>query len=589
MDLDGKLHRLGGDPKTKAVVVVFLATECPISNSYLPELSRLATSGRKQGFELYGVISSRSITRAAAQDHRKEYTVQFPVLFDASGELRQRLQPTHTPEAFVLSPDGTIRYRGQIDDRYAAVGKKRAEAKSPYLNDALAAVLGGKPVATERTEPVGCPLESLESGSGSQSVTYAREIAPILHAQCAACHRPGEAAPFSLLTYEDAQHHAPQIANLTASRQMPPWKAIPGAVHFKNERRLTDADIQLIQKWSDAGMPHGNAADLPDPPRFSKGWPLGSPDIVLEMSSEFEVPADGGDVIRHFVLPMNMRENRLISAIDFRAGNARVVHHACFFFDLTRTARQLDAADAGPGYGGGGGPGFVPQGSFRCWVPGTMPLRLPEGMGRPVPRGADLVLEIHYQCVGKAEKDRSSVGVYFAPRSARQVVLELQITNSDLVIPAGEPRYHHHATYTLPVDALLLDLAPHMHTLGREVTITMTKPNGQPEPLLSIHDWDFRWQGQYVLAHPLKLPKGTRLDLDAWFDNSAGNSLNPSSPPREVRWGEQTTTDEMCLCYLHLTCDRAQDLMLLNKDANEYFARDLKKRPRPQITARTAK
>jgi hypothetical protein len=290
------------------------------------------------------------------------------------------------------------------------------------------------------------------------------------------------------------------------------------------------------------------------------------------MPVPFTIPAEGPDIHQHFVISTGLRTNRLVAAVEFRRGNARVVHHAGFYIDTSGAARRLDEADPDPGYGSFAGPGFDNMGSLRSWLPGMTPRRLPPGTGMPLPAHSDVVIEIHYQCSGKEETDQSSVGLHFASANSRQMVSEIQVMNKDLEIPAGAARHKHRASFTLPVDATILDACPHMHYLGREMRATATHPDGKVVPLVWIRDWDFNWQGQYLYRDPLRLPKGTRIDVDAWFDNSESNKLNPHSPPQTVRWGEQTR-EEMALCHFFYTCDTLAEMQTLN-DAWARYARE---------------
>lgn len=570
IDLSGQLHRFADEADCKATVVVFLSTECPISNSYLPLLNRMASKYRRRDVEFFGVISDPHVTRSEAAKHRKEYRISFPILFDASGGLRQALAPTHTPQVFVLDRNGSSVYDGMIDDQFVDLGRRKTRVEHKYLRDALQAAIDGRKADVVHTTPVGCLLEQAANESKSGDITFARDVAPIIQANCVECHRPGQSAPFSLLTYEDVSRHARQIAVVTKSRFMPPWKPAAGYGEFRDNRRLSKRQIDLISRWVADGKPRGKLADMPPaakPPE--QGWRLGKPDLVLTMPEEFSLPPSGPDVFQHFVIPSGMSEGRLIEAVEFRPGNRRVVHHASFYLDTTGAARQLDAADSGYGYSNFGGPGFTNRGSLRNWLPGMTPRRLPKGTGRPMERQSDVVLEIHYQRSGKPEKDRSSIGLHYAARNARQVVVEILVANKALEIPAGANRHREQATFTLPVATTLLDVAPHMHLLGTEIKAKATQPDGKVVPLVWIKEWDFNWQGQYSFRKPIRLPAGTRIDVEGWYDNSKQNRLNPSTPPRRVYWGDQTI-DEMLICHFQCTCDNLQDMGALNSKHFNY-------------------
>ena len=421
------------------------------------------------------------------------------------------------------------------------------------------------------TTPVGCLLEDPPNKTKSGSVTFTRDIAPIIQANCAACHRPNQSGPFPLLTYDDVSGHANQILEVTRSRFMPPWKPAPGFTRFLDELRLTEHELSLLDVWVEAGKPEGDPKDLPAAVEQVEGWRLGEPDLILEMQDVFPIPASGPDIRQYFVIPARLTEDRLITAIDFRPGTPQAVHHASFFLDTKRAGRRLDEADPAPGYGGFGGPRFQSQGTLSSWFPGMSARRLPDGMGRLVPRGSDIVAEIHYVTTGKAERDRSKIGLYFAGRSARQVVVEVQVGNKQINIPAGQQRHLEKATYTLPVDTTLLDMVPHMHVLGREMKVWSKSPNGSVKPLLWIKDWDFDWQGQYSFAQPVRLIKGTQINVDAWYDNSAENPLNPNSPPKTVRWGDDST-DEMLICHFQCTCKTMEELKELVEHQEKYIA-----------------
>lgn len=571
VDLDGQLRRFGETSDCKAVVVVFLSTQCPISNSYIPLLNELAAAYQSLGIELYGVISDPSVNRTEAVEHREEYRLQFPVLFDSSGELRLALAPTHTPQAIVLSLTGTRLYSGAIDDRHVRLGKKKTQATHSFLREALRAVVAGENIDVPQTQPVGCLLEDPPNKTISGKVTYSRDIAPIIHANCSSCHCPNGSGPFPLLTYDDVSGHARQILEVTQSRFMPPWKPAPGFTRFLDELRLTEHELSLLEVWVREGKPAGDPADLPAAAPRSEGWPLGEPDLVLEMQEVFPVPASGPDLRQYFVIPTGLVEHRLITAIDFRPGSPQAIHHASFFLDTKHAGRRMDRADPGPGYKGFGGPRFKPDGTLSSWFPGMSPRRLPTGMGRLIPAGSDIVAEIHYVTTGKRHRDRSKIGLYFAPRSARQLVVEMQVGTKSIRIPPGAKRHLQRATYTVPVDTMLLDAVPHMHVLGQEMKVWSKSPDGRTKPLLWIKDWDFNWQGQYAFAKPVHLPRGTKIFVDAWYDNSADNPLNPNSPPRTVHWGEDAT-DEMLICLFQCTCDTTDQLNELVQDQKKYIA-----------------
>lgn len=387
--------------------------------------------------------------------------------------------------------------------------------------------------------------------------TFNSEIAPILHQRCAECHRPGEVAPFPLLTYQDASKRAALIATVTTRRYMPPWKPEAGYGHFQDERRLADREIELIQQWAEAGAPEGDPARKPTPPEFPSDWRAGRPDAVFSMAEPFPVPADGPDVFQCFVLPLNFDADRYIKTVEFHPGNSRVVHHALFFLDTRKEARKLDAATPEPGYPCFGSPRFQPSGALGGWAPGATPHTLADGMAFTAGKNADLVIQVHYHPSGKPEIDQSSLALTYTDHPQRG--LSRMIAGTRLIdLPAGEA--HHEVTdwVEVPRDAELVHIAPHAHLLCKEVKVDAHLPDGTTQPLIWIKDWDFNWQGEYRYLQPVKLPQGTRIEMRYTYDNSAANPRNPSSPPQRVTFGEQTT-DEMAILFLLVALPSPED------------------------------
>jgi mono/diheme cytochrome c family protein len=560
MAVDGAVYALADANGLRASGVVFLSTTCPISNKYVPELNRMAEQlHQKHGdaVRLLGVISDPTVTRAAAAKYVADYHITFPMLFDASGELARRLKPQTTPEAFALDAEGHVKYRGRIDDTFIDLRKQKLAAASHELADALEAVAKGEQPAVASVPAVGCIFEAWDAKAKDAKVTYARDVAPILNANCVQCHRAGEVAPFALTSYEDAAKHAKQMARVTDERLMPPWKAEPGYGHFIDERRLSDGEIDLIARWAKAGAPKGDDADLPPAPKFTGGWLLGQPDVVVEMPKAFTVPASGRDVYRVFPLPVNIPDNEYVVGFEFKPGATTVVHHALLFLDDNGRARELEAKnnDGQPGYRSFGGLGFQPSGGLGGWAPGAMPSFLPDDVGKPMHKGTDVIIQVHYHPDGKEHQDRSRLALYFAKKPMKQVAVSFPLANNRIDIQPGDSHYVLTKSITTPRDVTLIGIIPHMHLVGRQMKVTATEPDGTVVPLIWVKDWDFRWQDQYRYAEPIHLPKGTTVSLEAVYDNSASNPDNPNNPPKRVRRGEQTT-DEMCICFLQMAIDR---------------------------------
>jgi len=398
------------------------------------------------------------------------------------------------------------------------------------------------------------------ASSGDATVTFNKHIAPLLFQHCAACHRPDEVAPFSLLTYEDARRRAKQLHVVTSQRFMPPWKSVAGHGSFVGERRLTDDEIALLERWAEQGAPEGDPKDLPPAPKFPEDWQLGQPDIVLTMPEAYEIPADGPDIYRNFVLKLELPPGKYLKAAEFRPANRRVVHHAVLAIDPTGNCRKQDEAEPEPGFKGGLNlPGQVLPGSMGVWTPGRDPLPLPDGLSMPWAAGADLVLQLHFHPSGKPESDRSSIGLFLTEEPPRKSMVDLIMIDRKIDIPPGERTYRTQDELTLPIDVDLLGVFPHMHLIGRDFKLTAHPPSGDAFPLLWINDWDFNWQSFYQYATPMKLPAGTRIVLEATHDNSADNVRNPSQPPERVVWGEQTT-NEMTVAILQMVPQQGTEL-----------------------------
>jgi len=394
--------------------------------------------------------------------------------------------------------------------------------------------------------------------------TYHREVVRILQKNCQDCHRPGQVAPFSLLTYEQARKRAADIVNVTEARKMPPWPAsteVGGP--FRDERVISDSEIATLESWLAAGSPEGSPSDAPPAREWASDWALGEPDLVLTPSESYSVGAEGSDEFRVFVLPTGLTEGKWVATVDLKPGNPRVVHHVLSAFDTGGRARKLDEADPGPGYKVFGGYGLIPSGGLSGWAPGKRPQALPQGIGRYLPAGSDVLLQVHYHKDGKIETDKTAIGLYFAKEPVDKQVRGTMVVpprkgflnfRPELLIPAGDANYEVTGSVEIPDDVHLAAVSPHMHWIGKDFLLKAVRPDGSTVTLIKIDQWNFNWQGTYDLVNPVALPKGTRVEMVAHFDNSSKNPDNPSSPPKNVRWGEQTT-DEMCIGFLQWTLD----------------------------------
>ncbi len=385
--------------------------------------------------------------------------------------------------------------------------------------------------------------------------TFAHDIAAIIYQQCAPCHRPGQAAPFPLLTYEDVKRHARQIADVTERRYMPPWPPEPGYGEFRDERRLTDQQIRIIGDWVRAGAPEGPPSETPPEPHFASDWQLGEPDMILRAERPFSLPAAGSDVFWNFIFHPDLKATRYVRAIEIRPGADRLVHHANLLIDRTGSTRRLEAT---PGAGFAGMELTIdrnpldPDSHFLFWKPGTVPYSEPEGLSWRLDPGNFLVLNAHLQPSGKVEHVQPSIGLYFTDKPPTRFPLLIQLEHdSALNIPAGERDFLVTDDFRMPIDADVLAVYPHAHYLGKRLEAYATLPDGTRRWLIRIPDWDLNWQAVYRYRVPVFLPQGSVISMRYHYDNSAANVRNPNSPPKRVEAGNRAT-DEMGHLWLQV-------------------------------------
>ena len=388
-------------------------------------------------------------------------------------------------------------------------------------------------------------------------VTYADDVAEIIYTKCASCHRSGEIGPMSFSNYDEVKSWGATIKAVTLSKYMPPWKADPSYSRFQAENFLTDEEISKISEWVDNGMQRGNEINEPDFPDFVAGSALGTPDLVLEMEEAYMHRGNNRDAYRYFVLPSGLTEDKVVKAMEFRPGNAQIVHHALIFEDVTGIAQQRDDAtllygfDGFGSFNGGSQEDILNQKQYPGYVPGQKPIKYPDGTGKILSAGADVVVQVHYAPWSTDEWDQSSINIFFAEEGEvleREVEGHIMVPLPDVIndlfiIPANQER-EFHGIWELEEDLSFTGISPHMHLLGKHWEVYMEKPDGEIKNLIRINDWDFNWQGGYAFNRYITAPRGTKIHAIASYDNTADNPNNPTSPPSFVSWGEGTT-DEM--------------------------------------------
>jgi len=423
------------------------------------------------------------------------------------------------------------------------------------------------------------------AAGAAEPPTFAHDIAPLIYQYCAPCHRAGEAGPFPLLSYEDVKGHARDIAAATNSRAMPPWLPEHGYGEFAGERRLSDAEIRTIEDWVSAGAPEGPASELPPPPHFTEGWQLGPPDLVLEASGPYTLPASGPDQYWNFIFTPNVKATRWVRAIEIRPGGRHLIHHCNLLVDRTGSARLQEPAP------GQGFPGmdlnimrspFDPDGHLLFWKPGSVPHVEADGFAWRLDPGNELVLNTHMKPMGTPMEVRPSIGLYFTGRPQTHFPLLVQLEHDNaLDIPPGDRDFVVADDFRLPMDVDVLAVYPHAHYLGKRIEGYATLPDGSRRWLIRIPDWNPDWQAVYYYREPVFLPAGSVVSMRYHYDNSAANPRNPNHPPRRVRAGNQST-DEMGHLWLQVlprgSGDRRRELQeavmrhRLEKDPNDFAA-----------------
>ena len=394
--------------------------------------------------------------------------------------------------------------------------------------------------------------------------TFAKDVAPILYKNCTHCHRDGEIAPMSLLTYEDARPYAKAIIDEVGDGNMPPWHADPKVGHFKNDRRLSDTDRATLLAWAKNGAPKGNPADLPPAPTYVEGWQIGQPDVVLQMPLEYKVPEKGQIEYEYFEIPTNFAEDKWIQAIEVRAGNRAVVHHVIVYTRSPQPERRpagirfaegMEPPSEDPAAPKVKGIGLFPRpqrtgAMIGGFAPGTSAMQYEPGSALLIRAGSTIVLQMHYTANGQGATDRTRVGMMFARQPPARELRYGTLVNGAFTIPAGAENHEVTAEMTTTADITVRQILPHTHLRGKDWHYTATYPDGRTEPILSVPKYDFNWQTDYVFAEPLKLPKGTKIRAVAHYDNSPANKSNPNARA-DVRWGDQTWEEMMFTSFVY--------------------------------------
>jgi len=544
-DYRGKEHNLSDYADSKAVVVAFLGTDCPLVKLYSPRLEELSNEYEAKGVTFLAINSNLQDNLAKIASHARTYNMTFPILKDGNHAVADLFGAVRTPEVFVLDQDRVIRYWGRIDDQYGlgtSSGYARPEVNRRDLALALDEVLSGKEVSVATTKALGCLIGRSSQVTPHGEVTYSNQIARVFQNRCVECHRPNQIGPFPLTNYDEVVGWAPMIKEVVSEGRMPPWFADPKFGHFSNDTRMSDEDRELLFTWIDNGCPQGDPQDLPEPRVFAENWQIPEPDEVFYMSEEpFTVAAEGTVDYQYFTVDPGWKEDKWIAAAEAKPGNRAVVHHIIVFVEKP--------GERGGERAGGASIGFAPG----------MPARaFPPGYAMFVPAGSKFRFQMHYTANGTEQQDLSCVGFKFAdPESVHKRINGGVTGNVTFKIPPHDPNYEIRSKKKVRKDTLLLSMLPHMHLRGKSFRYEVAYPDGTKEVLLDIPKYDFNWQMWYQLAEPKLIPKGSVIHCTAAFDNSADNVANPD-PSQTVTWGEQTW-EEMMFGFM-TTADPKEDL-----------------------------
>ncbi|MDC0936929.1 redoxin domain-containing protein [Pirellulales bacterium] len=528
-DYLGARHSLSQWDDAELVVVVFLGTECPLAKLYG---ARLAEIDKKYAnkVQFVGINSNQQDTLREIAGYARRHGIEFPVLKDAGAKVADAFGAKRTPEAFVLDRQRVVRYRGRIDDQFG-VGYARPEAEQADLITAIDALLAGGRVDNPSTVAVGCLISRPRDIEADSTVTYAADIAPILNQHCVKCHRDGEIAPFALTNYDAAAAWSETLLEVIDDGRMPPWHASPEHGEFLNDARLTDREKEQFRTWVKNGAPAGDLAVAPPAPEFVEGWQIPEPDVVYRIPEPYQVPATGVVEYQHFYFDPGFEEDMWIRGAEARPGNRQVVHHVILFhMDGDRDTHRPED------------PLFN---AIAAFAPGMPAIMAPEGIALRIPAGSKLGFQVHYTPNGSPQFDSSEAGLIFADPEQVQHEVRVQAgLNFAFLIPPGADDYRVSTNYNVQRESLLFSLTPHMHYRGKSFRFTAKYPGGGEEVLLDVPRYDFNWQNIYLLRKPKRLPAGTVVAMEASFDNSAGNPLNPD-PQKTVGWGDQTWQEMM--------------------------------------------
>ena len=547
LDQEGRSHFLHRQTKGKAVVLIATANGCPVMKEAASRIKALNDRFASQGVTFWMVDSNPQDDRASIGKEAKSLGIDLPILSDSIQLVASEVGFAQTCEAVCINTaDWTVVYHGAIDDQLGDATKSKPSKN--YLASALTSFLAGKKASPNRTVAKGTAISFAQMADASKkTISYVNDVAPILQKSCVSCHSPGNIGPFAMASYEKVKGRGSMIREVLLAQRMPPWHADPHYGAFANERGLSPEQAHTLAQWVQQGCPRGEGEDplvaKPAPP--ADPWPLGKPDAIVKFPKAEEIPDNGVFEYRYILARSPFPNGVWLRAAVVRPGNRKVVHHVLV---TTMTPQELVARRArqGGNIAGGGIDGF-----FAAYVPGYDSVPFPEGTGKYLPAGSIISFQMHYTATGKPETDATEMGLYLCKEKPKVELKTKSAFNVQFRIPPGEANYESTAEYRFAKDSMLYELMPHMHLRGSWFKFEATYPDGKNEVLLSVPNYDFKWQHLYRLKQPKRMPAGTRLVCRGAHDNSVQNPDNPDAN-KEVAFGEQTF-DEMFIGYINFS------------------------------------
>lgn len=533
VDLAGQAGRFR-EYRGGVLVVSMTSIGCPISKKMVPALSRLSAEFRDRSVRFLVI----NVDLEAIQSELKDHAALLPdwrYVHDPDGRLRRALGARTTTETFVIDEAQTLRYRGAVNDQYD-VGVARRAAGFEHLPDAVTAILTNRPVRLPVTPAPGCALSLLPAEKSSSPVTWYNQISRFVEYNCVECHRPNEAAPFALQTYEQTVSKKAMIERVLADGTMPPWFADHAYGRWRNDRYVSEADRQMFRQWVSDGCAKGDPVDAPVSLKRASGWSISPPDLVLELAPQ-TVPAEGVLDWVEFPVPLVVTNDLWVSEAEIHPSEPEVVHHAMLFIEYAKDDPRRRNQTQAESETSGGGNGF-----WLSYFPGRKAMVLPPGRGKLIPRNGKIHVQMHYNPNGKSTIDRTRIGFKLLSGPPGKAVVSGSVAKGDIkIMPNSATNYIHSEVFA--EDVRLLLLMPHMHTRGAAAAVFLQHPDGRSETLLNVTNYDFNWQVAYEFAEPMLVTRGTKIIIQHQYDNTAKNPRNPD--PTAVLFYGAKTSDEM--------------------------------------------